>query len=53
MRFVWVFPLAILVVGAGVLFIARRRAGARTSLPSEPVSSQWLAEARGREENRW
>jgi cytochrome c-type biogenesis protein CcmH/NrfF len=53
MRLVWLIPLTVFVLGAGVLFRARRRAGDSTSLTSEPVSGQWLAEARSREEQPW
>jgi hypothetical protein len=49
---IWLVPLAVLVIGAGALARAWRRNDDR-GLPSEPVSSQWLAEARSREEERW
>jgi hypothetical protein len=53
MRLAWLIPLSVFLVGAGVLFRARRRAGDPKSLTSEPVSGQWLAEARSREEQPW
>ena len=53
MRFVWLIPLTVFVLGAGAFFRARRRANNPRPLTSGPVSGQWLAEARGREENRW
>ena len=53
MRFAWLIPLTVFMVGAGAFFRARRRANHPTPLTSEPVSGQWLAEARGREEHRW
>jgi cytochrome c-type biogenesis protein CcmH/NrfF len=53
MRLVWLIPLTILALGAGAYYRARRRADNPRSLTSEPVSGEWLAEARGREENRW
>jgi hypothetical protein len=48
----WLFPVTILVIGAGALVRARLRAPSR-SLSNEPVSGQWLAEARAREEQPW
>jgi cytochrome c-type biogenesis protein CcmH/NrfF len=50
MRFVWLIPLTALVLGAGAFLRARRRANDPTLLTSEPVSGEWLAQARGREE---
>jgi hypothetical protein len=50
---IWFFPVTILIIGAGALIRARLRAKATTSLTSEPVSGQWLAEARSREEQPW
>jgi cytochrome c-type biogenesis protein CcmH/NrfF len=52
MRFLWLIPITVLIVGAGAFYRARRRAGADTPLTSEPVSGEWLAQARGREEHR-
>jgi hypothetical protein len=49
MRFVWLIPLTAVVL-AGVFIRARRRASDPTALTSEPVSGEWLAQARGREE---
>jgi hypothetical protein len=42
-----------LIVGAGMLLRARRRGEASRSLTNDPVSTQWLAEARTREEHPW
>jgi len=53
MRLLWWIPIAALVAGAGVLIRARRRRNADVSVSSEPVSSEWLAQARGRDEHRW
>jgi hypothetical protein len=53
MRFVWLIPLALFAVGAGAYYRARRRADSPRALSSEPVSGEWLAQARGREEHRW
>jgi cytochrome c-type biogenesis protein CcmH/NrfF len=51
--FMWLIPISVLVVGAGALVRARRRHRNRASFPQDPVSGQWLAEARSREEHRW
>ena len=53
MRTLWFLPLTALIVGAGVLLRARRRGAQERSLTNDPVSSQWLAEARTREEHPW
>jgi hypothetical protein len=53
MRFLWLIPLTIFALGAGAFYRARRRADNPTPLSSEPVSGEWLARARGREEHRW
>ena len=49
---VWLIPLSLVILGAGAFMRARRRATHR-SLTHEPVSGQWLAEARGREDQNW
>jgi paraquat-inducible protein B len=49
---VWLVPIAVLVIGAGALARAWRR-GDERRLTSEPVSGQWLADARSREEDTW
>jgi hypothetical protein len=45
----WLIPITIAIVGAAALIRARRHSG----LTSEPISGQWLAEKRGREEQNW
>jgi cytochrome c-type biogenesis protein CcmH/NrfF len=52
MRILWVLPL-ILLAGAGLLARVRRRSDSDRLLTTEPVSGQWLAEARSREEQPW
>jgi cytochrome c-type biogenesis protein CcmH/NrfF len=52
MRILWVLPL-ILLAGAGLLARARRRGDSDRPLTTEPVSGQWLAEARSREDQPW
>ena len=51
MRILWALPL-VLLVGAGLIARLRRRDSHRV-LTSEPVSGQWLAEARSREDHTW
>jgi len=53
MRILWFLPFTVLIVGAGFFALARRRGSDSRLLTSEPVSGQWLAEARSREEQPW
>jgi cytochrome c-type biogenesis protein CcmH/NrfF len=53
MRILWFIPVTFLIVGAAFLLRARRRDDGARLLSSEPVSGQWLAEARAREEHPW
>jgi hypothetical protein len=48
----WVVPL-ILLAGAGLIARLRRRTDSDRLLTTEPVSGQWLAEARSREDHPW
>jgi cytochrome c-type biogenesis protein CcmH/NrfF len=50
---VWLIPLTLVVLGAGALVRARFRRNRNRSLTTEPVSSEWLAESRGRSEHHW
>jgi cytochrome c-type biogenesis protein CcmH/NrfF len=50
---IWLIPVGILVVGAAAIVRARRRSRSARALTNEPVSTQWLAEARSREEHPW
>lgn len=50
---VWLIPITIVIIGAGAFVRAWRRAGRTRGLTNEPVSGQWLAEARGREDQHW
>lgn len=43
--------MTVFVLGAGIFARARRRASQARSLSTEPVSGEWLAQARGREEH--
>ena len=49
----WLIPITIVIIGAGVFMRVRRNDGHLRGLTSEPVSGQWLAERRGREEQNW
>jgi len=53
MRIIWWIPIAVLAAGAGLLVRMRRRRHDDVALTSEPVSTDWLARARGREEQHW
>jgi len=52
MRIFWWIPVTIAAVGAGVWFRARRRRRNVLIAAGTPVSEQWLAQARGREEHQ-
>ena len=52
MRILWALPLVVLA-GAALVARIRRRADPDRLLTSEPVSGQWLAEARSREDHPW
>jgi len=43
----------VVAVGAGLVMRLRRRQTDDASLTSEPVSADWLAQARGRDEQGW
>ena len=53
MRILWWVPVAVAVIGAGAWFRARRKRRDVPIVGGTPVSEQWLAEARGKEEHRW
>lgn len=53
MRMIWFVPFTILALGASLFVRARRKAGEARLLSSDPVSSEWLAQARSREEHPW
>jgi hypothetical protein len=53
MRMLWWIPVSLLAVGAGLFLRNRLRRHSRAGLTSEPVSADWLAQARGREERDW
>jgi hypothetical protein len=53
MKLLWWIPVAAAVVGAGAWFRARRRRRDTAIVAGTPVSEQWLAQARGREEHHW
>jgi cytochrome c-type biogenesis protein CcmH/NrfF len=53
MKLLWWVPLAAAVIGAGAWFRARRKRREVGVISGTPVSEQWLAEARGREEQQW
>lgn len=52
MRILWAVPF-VLLAAAGLIVRLRRRTDSDRLLSSEPVSGQWLAEARSREDQPW
>jgi cytochrome c-type biogenesis protein CcmH/NrfF len=53
MRILWWIPLTVLAVGAGVLVRVRRRSRSHVMPTTDTVSGDWLAHARGRDEQEW
>ena len=53
MRTLWWVPVAVAVIGAGAWFRSRRKRREQTVVAGTPVSEQWLAQARGKEEPQW
>ena len=53
MRTFWWIPISILGVGAALLMRLRRRSQSSVTLTTDAVSGDWLAQARGREEQEW
>jgi len=53
MRMFWWVPVAVAMLGAGAWLRARRRRRGVATIGQTPVSEQWLAQARGREEHQW
>jgi cytochrome c-type biogenesis protein CcmH/NrfF len=52
MRILWWIPVTIAALGAGVWLRVRRRRRTAPIAAGTPVSDQWLAQARGREEHQ-
>lgn len=52
MRILWLVSIGVLI-GAGAYIRARRRNHGAALLPEQAVSSDWLAHARGHEEQEW
>jgi hypothetical protein len=52
MRFLWFIPATLLAIGASA-FLRHRRRHRDVALSTEPVSGEWLAQARSREEHPW
>jgi hypothetical protein len=51
-RTLWLIPITLVAVGAGLALRARLRRQP-TAFSLEHVSGDWLAQARGREEQEW
>jgi cytochrome c-type biogenesis protein CcmH/NrfF len=52
MPILWFIPVTLLALGATALF-ARRRRNRDITLSNEPVSADWLAQARSRDDSHW
>jgi len=52
MRTLWLIPLALVAYAARAVFNRARRSR-DIALTTEPVSSDWLAQARSRDEHHW
>jgi cytochrome c-type biogenesis protein CcmH/NrfF len=53
MRLLWWIPITVLAAAAGLYALARRRRDDGVTLTADPVSADWLAQARGRDDQRW
>jgi cytochrome c-type biogenesis protein CcmH/NrfF len=53
MRLLWWIPVAVVAAAAGLLALARRRRDDEVTLTNDPVSADWLARARGRDDHPW
>jgi cytochrome c-type biogenesis protein CcmH/NrfF len=53
MRILWWVPVTLAAVGAGVWLHIRRKRRDVSIGAGTPVSEQWLAQARGREDQHW
>jgi cytochrome c-type biogenesis protein CcmH/NrfF len=52
-RALWLIPITLVVVGAGLALRARHRRQSPGAFLPEHVSGDWLAHARGHEEQEW
>ena len=52
-RAVWFIPFAVVAVSAGVMLRARYRRRLPAQYSLDHVSGDWLAHARGHEEQEW
>jgi len=53
MRILWFIPVTLLALGASAAFLRHRWRNRDIAPSNEPVSADWLAQARSREEHRW
>jgi hypothetical protein len=53
MRLLWWIPIGVVAAAAGLFALARRRRADDVTPTTDPVSADWLAQARGRDEHRW
>ena len=50
----WLLPISLIAIGTGaILRVALRRGRSQKSLTTDPVSSDWLAQARARDEHQF
>lgn len=52
-RTLWLIPITLVVVGAGFVWRRRQRRRLPPTFSLEHVSGDWLAHARGHEEQEW
>ena len=53
MRALWLIPITLAMVGAGLALRARQRRKLTATFSMDHVSGEWLAHARGHEEQEW
>jgi len=52
-RALWLVPITLIALGAGLAVRARIRRRSPAALSVDHVSGDWLAQARGHEEQEW
>jgi hypothetical protein len=52
MRTLWLIPVALVALAASA-FLSRARRHKDITLSNEPVSSDWLAQARAKDDHPW
>jgi hypothetical protein len=49
----WALTAGVIACLAGIAALRGRRTRSKSAISTEPLSTEWLAQARGREEHGW